>query len=73
MMPALVERPEFQDEVKRLSRKYRHIENDLQNFYKEFLSAPLVRAFAIPGFERRLWKVRIKSSISSAARAAGFG
>lgn len=29
MMPALVERPEFQDEVKRLSRKYRHIENDL--------------------------------------------
>ena len=25
MMPALVERPEFQDEVKRLSRKYRQI------------------------------------------------
>ncbi len=62
MKPALVERPEFQDEVKPLSRKYRHIENDLRDFYKEFLSAPLVRAFAIPGFERKLWKVRMKSA-----------
>lgn len=72
MMPALVERPEFQDEVKRLSRKYRHIENDLQSFYKEFLAAPLVRAFAIPGFERRLWKVRMKSSDQQRGKSGGF-
>lgn len=72
MKPALVERSEFQDEVKRLSRKYRHIENDLQNFYKEFLSAPLVRAFAIPGYERRVWKVRMKSADQQRGKSGGF-
>ena len=41
MKPALVERPEFQDEVKRLSRKYRHIENDLQNFFTRSFSPRL--------------------------------
>jgi mRNA-degrading endonuclease RelE of RelBE toxin-antitoxin system len=72
MNPALVERPEFQNEIKRLSRKFRHIENDLQDFYKEFLSAPLVRAFAIPGFERKLWKVRMKSADQQRGKSGGF-
>lgn len=72
MKPALVEHPEFLDEVKRLSRKYRHIENDLQDFYKEFLPAPLVRAFAIPGGERLLWKVRMKSADQQRGKSGGF-
>lgn len=72
MKPALAERPEFQDEVKRLSRKYRNIENDLQDFYKEFLPTPLVRAFAIPGFERKLCKVRMKSTDQQRGKSGGF-
>lgn len=73
MKPTLVERPEFQDEVKRLSRKYRHIENDLQDFYKEFLPAPLVWAFAILALNVGCGRSGRKALISSEERAAGFG
>lgn len=72
MKPSLVEDPHFKEEVKRLKRKYPHFEADLQRFYEDFLNNPLQRAYAIPGFERKLWKIRMRSTDLQRGKSGGF-
>lgn len=72
MKASLDETPHFKEEVKRLSRKYHHIEDDLQGFYQGFLENPIQSAFAIPGFERKLWKIRIRSRDQQRGKSGGF-
>ena len=72
MKPTLIEFTRFTDEVRRLSKKYPHLENDLKNFYPDFLDNPLLRADAIPGFERKLWKIRVRSTDQQRGKSGGF-
>lgn len=64
--------PEFTREVDRLKRKYSHIEDDLQNFYQEFLNNPILMADALPGFGRKLWKARVGSTDMQRGKSGGF-
>lgn len=72
MKPSPVEFPQFKDEIKRLSRKYHHLENDISRFYQDFLNNPIQNAFAIPGYERKLWKTRMRSTDQQKGKSGGF-
>jgi len=72
MIITLVKSHEFEDDVKRYSRKYRHIEDDLNRFYQDFQSNPKQEAVAIPGYERKIWKVRVQSSDLQRGKSGGF-
>lgn len=72
MTPSLLELPQFREEVRRLSRKYPHIEEDLRRSCQRLLDNPTQGAYAIPGYERKLWKVRLPSTDQRRGKSGGF-
>lgn len=64
--------PRFQEDLKRLSRKYHHLQEDLDAFLRDFVNNPLEGAFAIPSFERKLWKKRMRSTDQQKGKSGGF-
>lgn len=72
MKSSFVELTQFKGEIKRLSRKYPQLEDDLNRFYQDFLNNPIQNAFATPGFERKLWKTRMRSTDQQKGKSGGF-
>jgi mRNA-degrading endonuclease RelE of RelBE toxin-antitoxin system len=69
--PFLIEYTDFKDDVKRLARKYRRIEEDLQQLYRNLINSP-TQGLPIPGGERKFWKIRMGSSDMQRGRSGGF-
>ncbi len=63
--------PPFDKAVKRLTRKYRHIKQDLQALVGT-LSANPFAGVAIPGFAHQVWKIRLASSDIRAGKRGGY-
>ena len=61
----------FVQQVKRLKKKYRHIDEDL-NRLKSVLQDNPRAGEAIPGFEGRIFKVRMASSDMKRGKRGGF-
>lgn len=66
--PQVVSWPHFDRELKRLKRKYPHIEEDV----RKAIASPSTRVDAVPGYSHRLWKVRIPSSDMRRRVQGGF-
>jgi len=63
--------PPFDKAVKRLTKKYRHIKQDLQVLVGTLSANPLA-GVAIPGFAHQVWKIRLASSDIRAGKRGGY-
>jgi len=63
--------PPFDKAIKRLTRKYRHIKQDLQVLVGTLSANPLA-GVAIPGFAHQVWKIRLASSDIRAGKRGGY-
>ena len=63
--------PEFERQVKRLRRKYRHIKDDLRNLQNVLLANPQA-GDAIPGLHNKVYKIRLASSDLERGKSGGF-
>jgi mRNA-degrading endonuclease RelE of RelBE toxin-antitoxin system len=63
--------PAFDKAVKRLRKKYRRIRVDLEQVVRT-LSANPFAGMAIPGFGRRVWKIRLASTDMQVGKRGGY-
>lgn len=61
----------FLKDLKTLSKKYKHIEDDLNSFF-ENLSQNDIAGKKLKGFNAELYKVRLKSSDNNKGKSGGF-
>lgn len=67
----LVVLPEFERQVKRLQKKYRHIKEDLLTL-QQFLLANRRASDAIPGLHGKVFKLRLSSSDLERGKSGGY-
>jgi mRNA-degrading endonuclease RelE of RelBE toxin-antitoxin system len=63
--------PEFERQVKRLRKKYRHIKEDLTTLRRVLLANPRA-GDAIPGLRNKVHKLRLASSALMRGKSGGF-
>jgi mRNA-degrading endonuclease RelE of RelBE toxin-antitoxin system len=63
--------PEFERQVKRLRKKYRHIKKDLLDLEKVLLANPRA-GDSIPGLRGKVYKLRLASSDLERGKSGGF-
>ena len=63
--------PSFERAAKRLARKYPHLRDDLRVLIRRLADDPFFGT-AIPGFQHRVWKVRLGSVDMRAGKRGGF-
>lgn len=61
----------FERRVKKLFKKYRRIQKDLAPLIEK-LEAGELAGNAVPGFEKKLYKVRVPSSDQKKGKSGGF-
>lgn len=71
MNTSFVEFDRFKDDLKRLIKKYPHIEVDIGNTLRDFFKNPQL-ARPLVGFEGKLFKLRIKSTDQRKGKSGGF-
>jgi mRNA-degrading endonuclease RelE of RelBE toxin-antitoxin system len=70
--PAFIAPETFHEELRRLKKKYPHIEKDLSNFKDNFADEIRLSARPIPGGENKIWKARIASTDMQRGKSGGF-
>lgn len=62
---------DFKKDVKKLIKKYKHIEDDLNSFFED-LSQNDIAGKKLKGFDATLYKARMKSSDNNKGKSGGF-
>jgi len=61
----------FQNCIKHLKKKFPHIKNDLSPFFENLQNNPEI-GDPIPGWHRKIWKIRVPSTDLKRGKSGGF-